>query len=388
MTSQQWGTGGSWSGRPPAYGPPQPAGGYAAPGYPQQAYGRQPYVQQPAAPRTAGGYAGPPMGGTFGRSQPGLPTYGRGPQRPPGRRRNPLKALLLGLVTLAVLAIAALVLIGLAGGSSGQVDYQNDNFTVPPPDTAPPPLPRPQTEAEAKAFLTNNPFYNQTVPIPVRCRAQPVDVGTASDTQLETHFNALMECLVRVWQPPVTKAGFQIVRPTVTIYGSQITTKCGTSEVNAFYCSADQQVYFSNRLADGVPIVAEDKWAADVVMAHEFGHALQARTGILISSAALGQQADDKSTELDFSRRSETQADCFSGMFIRATSRSLGIQQADLAGILDVYKAVGDDTLTRNPDVEGSHGLARSRVYWGTTGLGTSDVGACNTFSAPASRVR
>ena len=36
-----------------------------------------------------------------------------------------------------------------------------------------------------------------------------------------------MECLVRVWQPPLTAAGFQIVRPTVTIYGDEINTKCG-----------------------------------------------------------------------------------------------------------------------------------------------------------------
>ncbi len=382
MTSQQWGTGGGWSGRPPAYGPPQPAGGYGAPGYPQHAYG-----QQLGAQRAAGTYAPAPLAGTFGGAPPRLPTYGPPPQRPPGRRRNPLKTLLLGLIVLAVLAIAALVLISLAGGSS-QVVYQNDNFTVPPPDTSPPPLPRPATEAQARAFLTTNPFYDQTAPAPVRCDAQPVNVASSSNAQLKSHFESLMECLVRVWQPPVTKAGFQIVRPTVTIYGAKITTKCGTSEVNAFYCSADQQVYFSNQLADNVPIVADDKWAADVVMAHEFGHALQARTGILISSAALGQQADEKTTELEFSRRTETQADCFSGMFIRATSLSLGIHQSDVDGIQAVYTAVGDDTLSGKPNIVGSHGHAATRLFWGETGLGTSDVGSCNTFSAPASQVR
>ena len=39
-----------------------------------------------------------------------------------------------------------------------------------------------------------------------------------------------------------------IVRPTVTIYGEEISTKCGKSGVNAFYCCADQQIYFSNLL--------------------------------------------------------------------------------------------------------------------------------------------
>ena len=42
---------------------------------------------------------------------------------------------------------------------------------------------------------------------------------------------------------------------------------------------------------------------------------------------------------------------------------------------------MGDDTVTGEPDVEGNHGLARSRVYWGITGLGNSAIGNCNTFS-------
>ncbi|WP_344801952.1 neutral zinc metallopeptidase [Microlunatus ginsengisoli] len=366
MTAQQWGSGG-WSNRPPAYGPtPQPGMATYAP----QAFGR------------------PPMGAGFGGAQPGLPQYGPAPQMPGPPRRNPLRTVLLGMIGLCLLAIAGLVITNLATGAGSEVSYQNDNFKVPPPDTSPPPIPQPKTEAEAEAFLTANPFYDQTTPAPVRCNSRPINVATASDKQLAAHFDGLMECLIRVWQPPVTKAGFQIVRPSVTIYGDEITTKCGTSDVNAFYCSADQQVYFSNQLPKYVTIVAEDKWAADVVMAHEFGHALQGRTGILISSAALGQLSGEKSTELLFSRRSETQADCFSGMFMRSVSVSLGIQQSDVAGILATYKAVGDDTLTGNPKVEASHGLARSRVYWGNTGLGTSDVGKCNTFSAPASQVR
>ncbi len=363
MTSQQWGGGGGWPSQPPAYGAPVP-----------QPYSARTFVQ-------------PASGTGFGGAQPGLPQYGSSPQLPRRPQRNPLKRVLLGLIVLCVLAIAGLVIVNVAGGDS-DVAYQNEDYQVPPPDASPPPIPRPQTEQEAQDFLTLNPFYDQTAPLPVRCVSQPINVATASDAQLEAHFDGLMECQVRVWQPPVTRAGFEIVRPTVTIYGAEITTKCGTSDVNAFYCSADQQIYFSNQLAEHVQIVAQDKWAADVVMAHEFGHALQARTGILISSAALGQLSGDKSAELAYSRRSETQADCFSGMFMRAVSRSLGVQQADVAGIVATYRAVGDDTLTGKPNVQGNHGVAASRVYWGNTGLGTSDVGRCNTFSAPARLVR
>jgi predicted metalloprotease len=174
----------------------------------------------------------------------------------------------------------------------------------------------------------------------------------------------------------------------VTIYGDKMTTKCGTSGINAFYCGADQQVYYSNKLAEAIPVVKKDKWAADVVIAHEFGHALQGRSGILVSAKALGQNTGDEAQNLRYTRRLETQADCFSGMFIRSVSLSLGVQQSDLQGIEGVYKAIGDDTLTGNPNVVGNHGLARSRLFWGQTGLGTSAIAKCNTFIAPTSAVR
>ncbi|MDF2747112.1 MAG: hypothetical protein K0S98_1397, partial [Propionibacteriaceae bacterium] len=52
------------------------------------------------------------------------------------------------------------------------------------------------------------------------------------------------------------------------------------------------------------------------------------------------------------------------------------------------YIAVGDDTLTGKPNIVGNHGLAKSRRYWGEIGLGTSEVGECNTFVAPPALVR
>ena len=41
----------------------------------------------------------------------------------------------------------------------------------------------------------------------MRCEDPPIDVASATDEDLDAHFN-LVECLVRVWQPPLTAAGF------------------------------------------------------------------------------------------------------------------------------------------------------------------------------------
>ena len=134
--------------------------------------------------------------------------------------------------------------------------------------------------------------------------------------------------------------------------------------------------------------MAENRWTADVIMAHEYGHLIQLRAGISISAHALAQQTGTKEGEYAIIRRLETQADCLSGMFIRSTSVSLGVEQSDLEGILATYVAIGDDTLSGNPDIVGNHGLGRSREFWGSTGLRTGEVGDCNTFVAPDSQVR
>jgi predicted metalloprotease len=368
VSSQQWGA--------PPYG--QPPGGALPYGRPSP-YG-QPYASQ--------GFGQPAFGPGQGfGAQTGVPHYGPTPGLPGPRRRSPLGMLLLGLIGVALVAIAGFVVAGL-GSSTPEVAYQNEDYKVPPPDTNPPPIPVPDTYQQAEQTVSRSPFYAQSAPIPVRCDTQPINVDTASDAQLKSHFEGMLECLLRVWQPPITKAGLQIVRPSVTIYGDKMTTKCGTSGINAFYCGADQQVYYSNKLAEAIPIVKTDKWAADVVIAHEFGHALQGRSGILVSAKALGQNTGDEAQNLRYTRRLETQADCFSGMFIRSVSVSLGVQQSDLQGIENVYKAIGDDTLTKDPNVVGNHGLARSRLFWGQTGLGTSAVAKCNTFVAPSNEVR
>lgn len=374
VSQQQW-SGAQYA--PPRGGPPAGSPSYASYG---SARGWQ--------PTGSGYYQGYPPPG-FGRQSfgGGVPQYGPTPPMPAPRRRNPLRLLLLVIIILGLVTLVGLVITGLTAESSN-VAYQNENYQVPPPDTNPPPIPIPETYEQAEQWITQSRFYSQTAPVPVRCNSQPIDVTTASDAQLKAHFEGLVECLVRVWEPPVTNAGFIIVRPTVTIYGEELTTKCGKSGVNAFYCTADQQVYYSNLLPQALSAVTRNKWTADVVMAHEFGHALQARTGILVSAHALGQNSGDEATALQYTRRLETQADCFSGMFIRAVSQSMGVQQQDLSGILDIYAAIGDDRLSGRPDIVGNHGLARSRQYWGTMGLSTSNVGECNTFVVPSRLVR
>jgi predicted metalloprotease len=355
---------------------------------PPQQFGRPPTGWNQPNPRsvaTQNGwnqvYGAPGQGGVQPWPQPSVGFQ-------PPRQPNPLRRVVAVMIAIATVAMLGLILVNVIDRPT-DVAYQNDDYQVPPPEENPPPLPRPQTEEEAREFVENNPIYGQAMPLPVRCELEPITAGS-TDQELETHLNELMACLVRAWEPPTTAAGFEVVRPAVTIYGDKVQTKCGdVPGGNAVYCSADQQVYYSRSLIDVIPDLSGSPWGPDIVLAHEFGHAMQGRTGILISAHGLANNAGDESSEgLELSRRLEVQADCFSGLFLRSTSRSLGIQQSDVEAMETIFVAIGDDTLTGKEDVVGNHGRGTSRLYWGRQGIGSSDIGVCNTFTAPSDQVR
>ena len=183
MTQQQWG--GAPYGQQRPYGN-QPPAGWGGQGFSQPSYGAYGAAGQQTGPRQPN-----PPGG-FGGPQPGVPHYG--PPAQPPRRRSPMMSLLLGLVAMSVLAIVGLVLVNVFTGSSDTA-YQNDDYQVPPPDASPPPIPLPQTYAEAEEWLVDNTLYAQSAPIPVRCDNPPINVADASDDDLETHFNGLSRVL-------------------------------------------------------------------------------------------------------------------------------------------------------------------------------------------------
>jgi len=262
--------------------------------------------------------------------------------------------------------------------------YQNADYTVPAPNLNPPDLPLPETYGDATDWMVNNPFYLQAIPAPVECQIPDINPIAASKTDLQTYLNDSVACLMRVWGPQLQAAGFNASRPSVTVYSGQIQSPCGKMpSQNALYCSADQQVYYATDLPDLFPSQATDPMVPVAVIAHEFGHAIQAQTGILYSEI-IWQHTDsdngDDASANDLSRRTEQQADCFSGAFMQAISLSIGLTLDEQAALAQVFYAIGDDVLSGDPNYDGDHGHGNNRVHWFQVGLAAPTAGSCNTF--------
>lgn len=391
--TQQWGAPDRWNRTPAPWGAQGGPQWGAPPSWPAQ-------QQWPAQQRWPAGPGGFPP-----------------PAPQPPRRRSPfgpfLRAALMVALVMFAFSIMRAVLGGLtqpdpgpgtsttapAGGSTsgttgggaagtGTVEYENEGYQAPPADFNPPDLPIPTTVSQAQSWLTNNALYPQDVPSPTRC-GLPAVSSAATTAELEKDLNDLMGCLMQVWEQPMEAAGFEMPRPPVTVYSSPVTTACGTMrEVNAAYCAGDQRVYYARRLLSALPRqIGGTPYAAEVVIAHEFGHAVQARSGILIADKALEQRASEDAARV-MSRRTEQQADCFAGLFVGSVAQSQNLAARDLQNLVDMTYYLGDDALSGEPDIEGDHGLGKNRQAWFAKGLPTNQIGVCNTWVAPAASVR
>ncbi len=381
----------------------------------------QQWPQAPQWPAPSGQpYGQAPAPGSFTPyPQQAYPTYpAPGSFYQPPRRPNPLRGLLFAaFLAIGVVIFAISVLSWLSEDVSAQdypdatssssawptdaqspddqpsTDPGSIDVEVGAPDHHPSELPSPDNYTQATTWLQKNPVYRQAPTIPTDCALPEIDMTRASSTALEKHLNDLTACLVKVWKPPLAAAGFELPRPPVTVYNGAVTTKCGKlDDINAVYCSADQQIYYSRQLWKIFPTNQQrDRFVVETVLAHEFGHTIQARTGILISSMAWEQRAeekDDSAAANVYSRRLEVQADCFSGMFSHAVAQSSGLSSDELANLRDVIYNLGDDVLTGQAGYDGDHGSGKARKAWFTTGQTGSSMSACNTYTVSEKAVR
>lgn len=112
----------------------------------------------------------------------------------------------------------------------------------------------------------------------------------------------------------------------VQSYTTRIRTACGRSVAdNAFYCRASHSIYYDldllrkqfNEIGDFAPIV---------IVAHEWGHAIQAQRGIF--------------RQVRSTSRLEQQADCFAGAYVAGLKAGSDLSDEDAEEALDLIRAL------------------------------------------------
>ncbi|HVR91587.1 MAG TPA: neutral zinc metallopeptidase [Novosphingobium sp.] len=197
--------------------------------------------------------------------------------------------------------------------------------------------------------------------------------------------NALSS-LNKTWAPLFAEANLKFTPPTLQFYSQMGRSGCGAAQsaMGPFYCPTDQGIYIDTDFYKEMErqMGAGGDFARAYVIAHEYGHHIQALTGIADQIRSLQDQNPNRANNLQV--RMELQADCYAGVW--AAKNRDRIEPGDMEEGLNAAHQIGDDTLMRQagrrPVEEAfTHGTSAQRMEWLRKGMQTGDEDSCDTFA-------
>nr|WP_246461339.1 neutral zinc metallopeptidase [Nocardia transvalensis] len=192
-------------------------------------------------------------------------------------------------------------------------------------------------------------------------------------------FEAARTCLDNMWKPALQAANLPFSSPNISVpaRATDETSPCSSSggSYAAVYCSANHTIYMP---LDHIQIeeYGDDSVIYLAVFAHEYGHHVQAVSGVMEKSHRDRYDAGLSSSKgLELSRRLELEAQCFGGMFI-GSSNFIGTVSDDQAQrtVRDNYSR-GDD----RSDIR-DHGTNQHYGSWYEHGYTNNRTQKCNTW--------
>lgn len=136
------------------------------------------------------------------------------------------------------------------------------------------------------------------------------------DLPLPTLLAAAATDINNFWQRNFTDIRRIYVPPKMIPYTGQIRTHCGIAEPNnAFYCPVSNAIYYDYNFVNRSYLNVGD-YAVVGIIAHEWGHAVQAHLGISRGNS--------------FSLQMELQADCFAGSYTKFAEVTGKLDPGDL----------------------------------------------------------
>ena len=220
--------------------------------------------------------------------------------------------------------------------------------------------------------------------------AQPEEFAGADD--YEVFASSVLGSTDEVWHDIFEGSGLTYVEPKLVLFRGSTESACGgaNSAIGPHYCPPDETIYLDETFFDEM-IRRFGASGGDVaeayVIAHEVGHHVQNRIGLMDEVRSAQQAAESQVEANEFSISMELQADCYAGVWANSIRDAGVFLPGEIAEAIDAAESVGDDRIQQS--VEGqispekwTHGSSEQRVEWFTTGFDTGDPAKCDPFSA------
>ncbi len=197
---------------------------------------------------------------------------------------------------------------------------------------------------------------------------------------------AALASLNKTWEPLFKQANIPFEQPKLVFYSQNGSSGCGTAQsaMGPFYCPSDHGIYLDTDFYREMEqkLGAGGDFARAYVIAHEYGHHVQALTGTADMVRQAQQRNPNAANQLQV--RMELQADCYAGVW--ASKNKNLIEQGDIEEGLNAAHQIGDDTLMRGAgqrpvEAAFTHGSSAQRMEWLRRGIETGNEDSCDTFA-------
>lgn len=235
-------------------------------------------------------------------------------------------------------------------------------------------------QSATRATATNSKLYTSGALSSVSCHLPALDQTSDS---MRRFMNQLSDCLDATWKAQFSKIGTSFAPPNRVFWLSAGSSPCGqypAPGASAFYCPSNNTMYVGLKHVietSGEESVAHFAVFARVI-AHEYGHHVQDRAGILLYGDRLMDQSDPLG-RAEASRRIELQAQCFAGEFLGANRTTLPLDQDQYSALVVDVQGRGDEN---QPADKRDHGSGRHYAGWVVRGIRSQNLSVCNTWTA------
>ncbi|TDC99499.1 hypothetical protein E1292_31705 [Nonomuraea deserti] len=232
-----------------------------------------------------------------------------------------------------------------------------------------------QSASANKALATKNRIYRTGRLTDVNC--SPGALPSGSTSAYKRFLTRVTNCLNKAWGAQFRKARLPFSKPRLRIITRKVNTPCGrwSTGADGYYCSSNRTMYMlitKKQLRQPFPLgIAR-------LMAHEYGHHVQ-QTSKIWSYYWTARNSAGRSQRLALSRRSELQAECFSGAFMSTLRDGSQFSDQQWDYTVDWFRKNGAKAWPQN-----DHGRGPTQAAWMTRGYNSGAPGSCNTWAASA----
>lgn len=238
---------------------------------------------------------------------------------------------------------------------------------------------------QGRTAAYSSPLYKVPKRPGIPCRAPTLD--THSTASMSRFLKKISDCLDRSWAREFKAAHIPFTPPTRVYWTQHGTSPCGNYPAPgaaAFYCSSNHAMYIGLKDVVKNSANAPGKYYGIYisVLAHEYGHHVQAAAGILDYGHSAESAAGTGSDRNEVSRRIELQANCFDGVYLNSVGATLPMTRAQKKLVMvDAYYRGDRAGFPRD------HGSRKHFRGWLVRGMVAGRPGICNTWSASSGSV-